>query len=67
MIAPVMDGMTPTQAACELGLSRERVRQLCDLGRLRYVRTPFGRLIDRASVTALVRQRAGWTEPPPAA
>jgi len=40
----------PTEAARILGISRERVNQLCKDGKLKYVRTPLGRLIERRCI-----------------
>lgn len=44
--------LTPTQAARILGVSRLRVRQLMNDGKLEYTRTPLGRLVDAQSVEA---------------
>jgi excisionase family DNA binding protein len=50
--------LTPSQAARELGLSVQRVRQLIDAGSLDCERTVLGRLIDPASVKRLAAERA---------
>ena len=50
--------LTPAQAARQLDLSAQRVRQLVDIGQLVAVRTPLGRLLDGAAVRALARERA---------
>ena len=52
------DAMGPTEASRELGLSRARVIQLANMGRLRAIRTPLGRLFEREEVERLVRERA---------
>lgn len=49
--------MTTSQAARELNLSRERVRQLADAGHLKVEETPLGRLFDGASVQRLAESR----------
>ena len=51
------DWLTPTQAGRRLELSAERVRQLTAEGRIAYIPTPLGRLIDRASVERLAAER----------
>ena len=60
--------LTPTQAGRRLNLSAERVRQLTAEGRLAYLCTPLGRLLDPASVERLAEERrqrdAGRTERP---
>jgi len=50
--------LSPAQAALELKVTPERVRQMLRSGVLRYERTPLGRLIDPQSVLDLERQRA---------
>ncbi len=61
--------LLPSQAARELGVSVQRVRQFMQDGRLRATWTPYGRLIDALDVAALAaereRQRRG--QPPEAA
>ncbi len=62
------DMRTPSEAARELGCSAEWVRRLTKCGRLPCVPTPLGRLIPRAAVEALRRERAArQAEPEPAA
>lgn len=57
-LADVEDLITPAQAGRLLGVTSERVRQLADGGRLPVVRSPLGRLFDRADVEALAKSRA---------
>jgi excisionase family DNA binding protein len=52
------DLLTPTQAARLLGVSKTRVIQLGEAGRLRYIRSPLGRLFDAEVVRDLVLERA---------
>jgi hypothetical protein len=56
---PDLEGhlLTPSQAGRELGVSKTRVIQFADGGRLTYVRTPLGRLFSAESVRALVLER----------
>jgi excisionase family DNA binding protein len=49
--------LTPSQAARHLGLSKARVLQLSNDGRLPAVRTPLGRLFEFADVERLAEQR----------
>jgi excisionase family DNA binding protein len=49
--------LAPSEAARRLGLSRERVHQLIEEGRLSAVRTPLGRIVPAADVEAEVRRR----------
>jgi excisionase family DNA binding protein len=53
--------LTTSQAGRALGISKTRVLQLADDGRLPHVRTPLGRLFDPEAVRALAleRQRNG--------
>jgi excisionase family DNA binding protein len=51
------DWLTPSQAGRRLDLSAERVRQLTAEGRLSFIRTPLGRLLDPASVERLAVER----------
>lgn len=55
--------ITPTQAARLLQLSAQRIRQLTDQGRLSFVRTPLGRLLDPASVARLRAERRRRRDP----
>ena len=48
----------PSAAARELGVSYERVRRLMADGRLSFVPTPLGRLVERSSVEAMAAQRS---------
>ena len=59
-----IDYLSPRQAALMIGVTSERVRQLCNTHRLAHVRTPLGRLISRAVVEDFIAGRAdrcGWT------
>lgn len=49
--------LTPSQAARELGVSSERVRQLVKAGKLPAVMTPLGRLIPADAVEKLRQER----------
>ena len=49
--------LTTSQTARKLELSRERVRQLVQEGRLKAAVTPLGRLYDSASVERLAKER----------
>ena len=51
--------LTPAQAARRLEITPTRVRQLTAEGKLRFVATPLGRLIDPDSVDARAAERAG--------
>jgi excisionase family DNA binding protein len=58
-VTPVLtDYLGPTEAARRLGVSADRVRQLCADGRLTFTWSPLGRLIDRDAVERLARERA---------
>jgi hypothetical protein len=50
--------LTSSGAAAILGVTAERVRQLCRAGELEFITTPLGRLIDAHSVERLRLQRA---------
>jgi excisionase family DNA binding protein len=52
-MTPTVDGLTPAQAARILGVTTQRVRQLTQDGRLIFMQTPLGRLLDRESVEQL--------------
>lgn len=49
--------LSPSQAALRLERSAQWVRDLADRGVLNAVRTPLGRLIDPASIDAMLRNR----------
>ena len=49
--------LTPSQAGRRVGLSPQRITQLAKAGRLAFVQTPYGRLIDAAAVEALAAER----------
>jgi excisionase family DNA binding protein len=49
--------MSRAQAARRLGVSESSVRQYIEAGKLRVTQTVLGRLIDPASVEALIAQR----------
>lgn len=49
----------PSDAGRQLGVSAAQVKQLEAKGKLRGVRTTYGRLIDPASIEALRRERQG--------
>jgi excisionase family DNA binding protein len=55
--------LSPSEAARELGISSERVRQLVREGRLAAVRTPLGRLISPEALAALAEQRRRDRDP----
>lgn len=64
MIAPDLSAHIPTgEAARVLGVSQTWVNVLCKAGRLRYVETPLGKLVDRGSLEALARERGEQPEP----
>lgn len=50
--------MTPSQVAKRLDVSAEAVRQYCRAGKLVFVKTPAGRLIDPVSVEKLAEERS---------
>lgn len=50
--------LTPAQAARRLGLSRERVVELNNQGRLPAIRTPLGRLFLSDAVERYAAERA---------
>lgn len=52
------DLLSPAQAARILEVTPLRVRQLMAEGKLNYVRTPIGRLVDPDSLQNLRRERA---------
>jgi DNA-binding transcriptional MerR regulator len=56
---PKVAVVTSSQAARELGVSPERVRQLAKEGRLAAIDTPLGRLFDPADVERLRLERKG--------
>ena len=49
---------SPAQAATRLGVTPTRVRQLLDEGRIGYVRTALGRLVNPADLERLRAERA---------
>jgi hypothetical protein len=51
------DWLAPTQAGRRLDLSAERVRQLTATGKLAYVMTPLGCLVDPADVERLAAEQ----------
>jgi excisionase family DNA binding protein len=68
VVAPDLTGHLSTgEAARVLGVSQTWVNVLCKAGRLRYVETPLGKLVDRGSLEAVARKRLGPSDPPPAA
>ncbi len=54
----IEQALTPSQAARELGLSRERVGQMVRSGQLTAIRTGLGYLVDRGSVERERERRA---------
>jgi predicted site-specific integrase-resolvase len=54
--------LAPGQAARQLGISRVRVGQLADAGKLRGEKTALGRLIDPESVAERLANRQGDPE-----
>jgi len=55
------DSLTPSQAARRLEISKARVLQLNNDGRLPAIRTPLGRLFDAQVVEEYARQRTQST------
>jgi len=51
------------EAARTLGVSSERVRQLCNGGALAFVDSPYGRLVERVALERLVRERRARRTP----
>lgn len=49
--------LSPTQAARRLAVSSQMVAVYCRTGKLTFVSTPLGRLIDPASVERLAKER----------
>ena len=49
--------LSPDQAAGELGVTTQRIRQLMASGQLRHERTAIGRLIDPGAARALRLER----------
>ena len=49
--------LSPAEAARELGLTTQRIRQLMAEGQLGHQWTPLGRLVDADAVEALKAQR----------
>jgi predicted site-specific integrase-resolvase len=56
MVATI-DGLSKSQAANILGLSGNRIDQLLNAGKLPYIQTALGRLVDEAAVHEMKRQR----------
>jgi len=54
---------SPAEAARLLGVTPARVRQFMAAGRLPYIRTPLGRLLDADAVDAMVQARAHLRHP----
>jgi len=52
------NALTPSETARRLHLSKRRVLQLHNEGRLRATHTPLGRLFDAADVERLAHERA---------
>lgn len=50
--------MTPSQAAQRLNVSAELVRQYCRSGKLEFIMTSAGRLINPESVEKIAEERA---------
>lgn len=57
MIIDLGDWMSPGQAAHRLSLSRERIGQLIRAGVICAISTPIGRMVRRADIDELARQR----------
>lgn len=57
MIGTGAEGLTVKQAAQRLDLTPHRIRQLFKEGRLDYQLTPYGRLVDSASLDRLIDER----------
>ena len=55
--------IAPSEAARRLGISRQRVAQLTQSGRLPYVLTSLGPLIDPDAVARLAQRRDDSTRP----
>ena len=49
--------LTPSQAARQLGVTTDRVRQLFAAGKLPYVQTPLGRLVDPEELEHFIKSR----------
>ena len=58
------DWLTPAAAARRLNLTPASIRKLMHAEKLAYTRTPLGRLVEAASVEALVRARAAGSPAP---
>lgn len=56
-MANIANWLSLAQAARQLGVTRQAVDMFCWKGKLDYVTTPLGRLIDPASVERLARER----------
>lgn len=54
-------GITTKETATRLGLSAARIIQLANQGKLKYERTPLGRLYDAEDVERLRLERDGET------
>jgi excisionase family DNA binding protein len=50
-------GLTGAEVARRLGVSRQRVIQLANAGRIVHTRTVVGRVYDEADVDRLIRER----------
>lgn len=57
MNVTVMDVLAPSEAARTLEISRQHLLRLSDQGRVRYIRTPLGRLYPRDAVARLREER----------
>ncbi|MGE0544591.1 MAG: helix-turn-helix domain-containing protein [Dehalococcoidia bacterium] len=62
------DALTPSEAARVSGVSESAIRQWMRAGKLAYVRTPLGRLVDPVALGELIaaREAAARTRMPPA-
>jgi excisionase family DNA binding protein len=51
---------TPTSAADELGISRERVRQLMAAGRIKYIMVGCRKLIERSAIDRYIKDKVKY-------
>jgi excisionase family DNA binding protein len=51
---------TPKSAADELGVSRERVRQLMESGRIAFIQAGGRRLIERAAIDRYIKDKVKY-------
>jgi excisionase family DNA binding protein len=56
-MSTTVEGVTIKQAAQRVGVTPLRIRQIIAEGKLPYIATPYGKLIDESDLVALIESR----------